>query len=217
MSAGREARPPAPAPAAPSSRRARPLCVCAGLLLGAACASSSARPAPAPVAASASVTPVVVVEAPPAVTMLAPVGAGAPVAASVVPSGNAAAGQLEVVPSHPVVAAALDPTLTSSQRRLFTGGRPVGDALGGVLREGQVIEQTMTVTAGCYAVVGLSPSLSLLGLELTGAASPLVARSSQGVASLGVPACVPLGAGEIRLRLIALGGAGPAVARLYSR
>ena len=193
----------------------------AGGLLGAACRLSPTS-TPAPTTAATVSTPVAALapQTPPAaVTLLAPIGAGVLTPASLVPTSSARPGLVELVPSHPVVATALDPILLASQQRLFTG-RPVGDALGGILREGQAVQFELTLPlGGCYAVVALSPSVVILGLELGagGQEEPLRVRSSQGVASLGVAACVPLPAGLIRLRLIAVSGAGPAVARLFVR
>jgi hypothetical protein len=201
------------------ARRPGLLLALAGGAAGLVIAACQTAPAAAPAASAASVPAPPVATARPtpaaAVTMLAPVGAGAAAVASVVPASSARG--VEVVAGHPVVAAALDPTLLGSQGTL-AAGRPVGEALGGVLLEGQAVQAELALEAGCYTAIGLSPSLSILEIELTaGDQPPRSVRSSRGTASLGEGDCVSLPAGPVRLRLTAVAGAGPVVGRLFRR
>lgn len=139
--------------------------------------------------------------------------------ASVVPVAEGAKG-VQVVPSNPLAALALEPALLQQQQQHLPGTRPLGEPLGGVLRQGQAIQVEVRLLPGrCYSMLAYSPSVSVFVLELTPkVGDPHLARSVDGVAVLdGAPCYQVAMAQEVMAKVTVQVGAGPVVARLYER
>jgi hypothetical protein len=142
-----------------------------------------------------------------------------PPSASVVPVAEGARGA-QVIPSNPLAALALEPALLQEQQKHLPGTRPVGEPLGGVLRQGQAIQAEVRLLPGrCYSMLAYSPSVSVFVLELAPkVGDPHLARSADGVAVLdGAPCYQVAMAQEVTARVVVQVGAGPVVARLYER
>jgi hypothetical protein len=152
-------------------------------------------------------------------------GFGAPAATGTAAGGTAPAGGAAA--SNPSVAM-LAPSLVPLQQKYAPGAQKEGEAIGGMLNEGQSSEQQVTLQAGkCYTGIGAgAPTISELVVELvTPPPMPpqVMSASTPGpmqVVMAAQPNCFrnpfPMG-GPAVFRVTARKGSGPAIAQLYAK
>ncbi|MCS6901622.1 MAG: hypothetical protein RMJ98_06055 [Myxococcales bacterium] len=188
-----------------------------GVLLGAgACEASYSSFAigSVPAAPGSAISPVIAVPT----GRTAQVDRSAPAASAIPVVEDTREGQ--VVTNNPLAALALEFALLQQQQQHLPGRKPVGEPMGGVLRQGQAIREEVRLIPGrCYSMLGYSPSVSVFVLELAPkVGNPHLARSTDGVAVLdGTPCYQVAMEQEVTVGVMVQVGAGPVVARLYER
>jgi hypothetical protein len=144
------------------------------------------------------------------------------------PAPQPGAGGNAATPLPPAAAVVAQPILTGLAQQEVAGMQPDGQAFAGQFQQGQILEQPFQVQPGrCYAVVGVGVGITELDVQIVLHQPPLppyVAAQDQGTGPQAVLGgrgnCfknpLPIG-GPAKVVMTATGGAGLAMAQLYSK
>ncbi|MDW8252195.1 MAG: hypothetical protein RMJ98_23100, partial [Myxococcales bacterium] len=134
-------------------------------------------------------------------------------------------------PTQTVDTSALQPLLTPLAQKHAKGAKPEGQALAGVLQQGQSLQQPLQLAASgsrCYTVIAVgAPSVTAIKIEFWSNMPPLpptIVAQSQASTNPSFlaesPNCfknlLPI-PGMVMMKVTAEGGSGPVMAQLYAK